>query len=194
MGTKMFSSSYSHFKTSHPLQVFPAKPSQPSSSSALTSMKMKNLIHTLIVSHVCRIIRALSKVKTAIVEIILRQNNSNNIHNRHGSSRIKKIIMGSFRLHYNWSASNSSHILPVPSRVYEGLQGGGGGDNCHDSELAGYLQWLEENVHDEGSRMEKGINEIDKLAEIFIANCHDKFRLEKQDSDRKFHEMLARGL
>ena len=38
------------------------------------------------------------------------------------------------------------------------------------------------------------MNEIDKLAELFIADCHEKFKLEKQDSDRRFHEMMARGM
>lgn len=76
------------------------------------------------------------------------------------------------------------------------------GEDCPDSQLAGYLQWLEENVHDDDgennvigtTNYEKEINKIDMLAEMFIANCHEKFRLEKQDSDRMFQEMLARSL
>lgn len=66
-------------------------------------------------------------------------------------------------------------------------------DSCHDDEnLAGYLHWLEEKVHDDDD--DNGINRIDMLAEMFIADCHEKFRLEKQESERRFHEMLARGV
>ena len=32
------------------------------------------------------------------------------------------------------------------------------------------------------------INEIDRLVEMFIANCHEKFRLEKQESYKGFWE------
>lgn len=47
------------------------------------------------------------------------------------------------------------------------------GDDCHDSQLAGYLQWLEEKkVH--GAAAAAEINEIDMQAEMFIANCHEK--------------------
>ncbi|KAJ1423240.1 hypothetical protein SESBI_12440 [Sesbania bispinosa] len=207
--TKMFSPS--HIKTLHSHhQPFSVKPSQPSSS--LTSTKIKNLLHTLIVSQVCRIIRALSKVKAAIIEII--KDNRSNIHFLYPSkkkrgSNTKKIIMGSFRLHYNWCSSRSSRvIMPVPTRVFEGLPKAAGsdkwntvilseqqgGEDFHDLELAGYLQWLEEKVHEDDKKEKEIINEIDMLAEMFIANCHEKFRLEKQESDRKFHEMLARGL
>lgn len=57
-------------------------------------------------------------------------------------------------------------------------------DRDRESELglSRYLEWLEE---------EKGCEEIDKLADMFIANCHEKFRLEKQESYRRFQEMMA---
>ncbi|XP_027353095.1 uncharacterized protein LOC113863648 [Abrus precatorius] len=184
----------SHFKTLYPLQVFSVKSSSP--PSTISSMKLKRIIHTLIVSHLCRIIRALSKVKAVIVEIL--KDNSSKHYNRR-----KKIILGSFRLHYNWCSSKSSHVLPVPEPVYEGLfatchDSGEQGEDCPDSQLAGYLRWLEEKkVEDEnkkGANNEHEMNEIDVLAEMFIANCHEKFRLEKQESDRRFQEMLARSM
>ncbi|XP_061346431.1 uncharacterized protein LOC133292064 [Gastrolobium bilobum] len=199
----------SHLKTLHLLQVFSVKSSSPSSS--LSSMKLKRIIHTLIVSHMCRIIRALSKVKAVIVEIF---KDNPTIHfpypsqKKHCNTRKKKIIMGSFRLHYNWCSSKSSHVLPVPEPVYEGLFATHlchdsttpeqqGGDDCPESQLAGYLRWLEEKkVQDDnnGANNEKEMNEIDMLAEMFIANCHEKFKLEKQESDRRFQEMLARSM
>jgi hypothetical protein len=36
-------------------------------------------------------------------------------------------------------------------------------------------------------------NDIDRLAERFIARCHERFMLEKQASFRRFQEMLARS-
>lgn len=118
----------------------------------------------------------------------------------------KKIIFGSFRLHYNWCSSKSSHVIPVPSRVFEGLPKKASDTHlCYeiesdeefrhhdDSQLAGYLQWLEEKAHDDDDDGYK-FNRIDMLAEMFIANCHEKFKLEKQESDRRFNEMLARGM
>ncbi|KAK7392814.1 hypothetical protein VNO78_21262 [Psophocarpus tetragonolobus] len=203
----------SHLKTSHPVQIFPTmKPHPPSSSSssssALSSMKLKSLIHTLIVSHMCRIIRALSSVKAAIVKII-KQNQYSNTHlypYRTKQKMSKKIIFGSFRLHYNWCSSKSSHVIPVPSRLVEGLSSDhhdNDNHDCHDdSQLAGYLQWLEDKIDYNDNNDNKGnhkncgngINEIDMLAEMFIADCHEKFRLEKQESDLRFNEMLARGL
>ncbi|XP_028808703.1 uncharacterized protein LOC114763247 [Neltuma alba] len=191
----------SRLKTLHPLQVFSVKP--PSSSLSFT--KFKSLMNTIIVSHMCRIIRALSKVKTIILGIL---KNNQAIHNKK-----QRIILGSFRLHYNWCSSKSSHVLPVPARVFDGLPSGHSGhdsswssaisetekqglDISHDDseELAGYLQWLEEKVQDKGTNNEEIKEDIDMLAEMFIASCHEKFRLEKQESDRRFQEMLARSM
>ncbi|KHN26382.1 hypothetical protein glysoja_029336 [Glycine soja] len=186
----------SHLKTLYPLQqAFSVKP-----SSTISSMKLKRIVHTLIVSHLCRIIRALSKVKDVMVEIL--KENSTTIHFPHKKhcNRRKKIILGSFRLHYNWCSSKSSHVLPVPEPIYA---------TCRDDddEDCPYLRWLEEKkVEGEGGgdSNNKGasatrnehveMNEIDVLAEMFIANCHEKFRLGKQESDRRFHEMLARSM
>ncbi|RHN79244.1 hypothetical protein MtrunA17_Chr1g0175131 [Medicago truncatula] len=211
---KMFSPS--HFNTSHPLPIYSLKSSSTSSSSTLTSTKIKNLIHTLIVSSMCRIIRALSKVKSSLVEIL--KDNKPNIHlpyssHKKHSSKTKKIIMGSFRLHYNWASSRSSShvVMPVPSRVFEGLPKAvtlsehakshdNGEDCCHDSELASYLQWLEENDDIEGDGYKgsekegESIKDVDMLAEMFIANCHEKFKVEKEESYRRYQEMLVRSL
>lgn len=162
-------------------------------------------MNTILVSHMCRIIRALSKVKNIILDI-LKKNQA--IHDKK-----QKIILGSFRLHYNWCSSKPSHVLPVPARVFNGLPSN---HSSHDSswrsviseaeqqdlhisyddseELAGYLQWLEEKVQDKGTDVQEIKEDIDMLAEMFIESCHEKFRLEKQESDRRFQEMLARSM
>ncbi|KAJ4842422.1 hypothetical protein Tsubulata_017633 [Turnera subulata] len=202
--------SQSCIKTLHPLQVFFTK----SSSSTLSSMKIKTLIHTLIISHVCRIARALSKAKSILVEI-LRENQP--IHficpAKNSKNKNRKVFFGSFRLHYNWC---SSHVLPVPERVFEGLPGPGHlyydstwnsvitadhqGDDIEEdngelAQLSGYLHWLEEKKGNENLPCgRESTNEIDRQAEMFIANCHERFMLEKQESYRRFQEMMARSI
>ncbi|CAJ1909108.1 unnamed protein product [Sphenostylis stenocarpa] len=196
----------SHLKTLHPLQVFSVKPSSP--SSTISSMKLKRIVHTLIVSHLCRIIRALSKVKAVVVEILKDNSSIHFPHKKNFNNRRKKIILGSFRLHYNWCSSKSSHVLPVPEPVFEGLSAATFSGEPQDEDCP-YLRWLEEkkveveggekkgassaSAH-AGANNEHDMNEIDVLAEMFIANCHEKFRLEKQESDRRFQEMLARSM
>lgn len=136
-----------------------------------------------------------------------RKNNSKNKMKK----KTAKIFFGSFRLHYNW-CSNSSHVLPVPATVYEGLSPSAThlyydstwncAEDCPDSQLSGYLQWLEEkkvnkNDDDDKFTAENDVvdpNEIDRLADLFIASCHEKFMLEKQESYRRFQEMLARSM
>ncbi|KAK2454464.1 hypothetical protein QL285_002019 [Trifolium repens] len=163
--------------SSHPLPIFSLKPP---SSSALTSKKIKKLIHTLIVSSICRIIRALSKAKSTLVKIL--KDNKSNINfpypsNKKYSNKKKKIIMGSFRLHYNWCSSRSySHVMPIPSRVYDGLP-----KDAISSEQG-------------SEKDEEIIKDVDMLAEMFITNCHEKFRVEMEESCRRHQEMLARSL
>ncbi|KAM5559003.1 hypothetical protein ABKV19_020585 [Rosa sericea] len=208
----------SNLKTLPPLQVFSTLPPPPSSSSSSSMTKLKTLIHTLIVSHVCRSIRYLNKAKSKTISVfiqIVKESQPMQLIYPTKKSKSKnknKIFFGSFRLHYNWCSS--THVLPVPARVYEGLtstshlyydsnwnsvisteeQCGGHDQDSGESQLSGYLQWLEENkVHEKSMADETDENEIDKLADLFIASCHEKFMLEKQESYRRFQEMLARS-
>ncbi|KAJ9184701.1 hypothetical protein P3X46_004403 [Hevea brasiliensis] len=194
-----------NLKTLHPLQVFSAK----TPSSTLSSMKIKTLIHTLIISHVCRIVRALSKAKSILAQILKESQPINLICSTKAikrKHRQRKVFFGSFRLHYNWC---SSHVLPVQEPVVVG----GYYDSTWnsvittseenpESQLSGYLHWLEDqkvqdksNDNNNGDDDDEGdVNEIDRLAEMFIASCHEKFRLEKQESYRRFQEMMARSM
>ncbi|CAA2993944.1 Hypothetical predicted protein [Olea europaea subsp. europaea] len=186
----------SSLKTLNSLHIFSMRNS--SSSSSISSMKMKTLLQTFILSHLYRIARALTKAKAILVEVLkdlqlvhftqfpaLKRNK-----NKH------KLFFGSFRLHYNWC---SSHVMPVTMPVLEGCST----DNVYydstwnsiiptseyeGSELSAYLRWLEERGHENPS------DEIDRLADLFIENCHEKFRLEKQESYRRFQEMMARSI
>lgn len=68
-----------------------------------------------------------------------------------------------------------------------------------ESQLSGYLEWLEhKKVDDLEENRDVGEadddNDIDHLADMFIANCHEKFLLEKVESYRRSQEMLERSL
>ncbi|GMH20112.1 hypothetical protein Nepgr_021953 [Nepenthes gracilis] len=194
-------------------------------NSPSSAMKSKTLIHNIIFSHICRVIRALSKAAKSIFLEILREYKFITFRESHLTKKNKyrnnKLLFGSFRLHYNWcSSSSSSHVMPMPppSPAVDGLVIGStktlhlSGDystwnsafsdkdqfckiDKEDAELSSYLQWLEEKGVENSDRGEDVIvfNEIDKLADLFIANCHEKFRLEKIESYRKYQEMLARS-
>nr|XP_043609651.1 uncharacterized protein LOC122581485 [Erigeron canadensis] len=178
---------------------------RPSPYSSFTSpMKITTPIRNFIVNCVNRV---LTKSKSILIGAV-EELHLKNIHilvplifkkNRNKN----KYYLGSFRLHYNWS---SSHIVPKSSIHNDGFNG-----YCYydisnkwnsfeekvapDSHLSGYLHWLEEKNVDTTTKHEiVEINEIDDLAEKFIANCRGKFMLEKQESDRKFQEMMARSL
>ncbi|XWS59239.1 hypothetical protein CRYUN_Cryun08bG0104300 [Craigia yunnanensis] len=196
----------SYLKALLPLQAFSFK----SPSSTLSSMKIKTLIHTLIYAQVCRLIRAFSKAKSIVIQIY-KENKPvqyviSNSKTTKKNYKHKKLFFGSFRLHYNWC---SSHVTPVPAPVLEGCTATHlyydstwnsviSTEQCDqdtvESELSGYLQWLEEKKVNGNSTAETDIDEIDRLAEMFIANCHEKFRLEKQESYRRFQEMMARSM
>ncbi|KAL9240154.1 hypothetical protein vseg_014404 [Gypsophila vaccaria] len=195
-------------------------------------MKIKAIINKIIFSHICRVIRALSKAKTVFLEVFrdnqlmyLKQSKRKNKYR-------KKILFGSFRLHYNW-CSSSSHVLPIPSPMYEGITTNHNNNNNNnhiyydstwnsvystdedglksgqrydidgiitkeeENELSSYLQWLEEKGAKHGNSKDNENcveNEIDKLADMFIADCHEKFRLEKIESYRRYQELLARSM
>ncbi|KAL3625506.1 hypothetical protein CASFOL_030960 [Castilleja foliolosa] len=192
----------------------------PPSFSSLSSMKIKSLFQTFISSHMYpNISRAFDKAKSILHKIakethfmihfvgfpILKKKNKQ-----------KKLFFGSFRLHYNWCSS--SHVMPLgqeshnkypcshvyydsswnsvikPTAFDNYYHGDQQMQECdHGDELSRYLQWLEEEKGNNNKEYYSSCNEIDKLADMFIANCHEKFRLEKQESYRRFQEMLARS-
>ncbi|RLM75581.1 hypothetical protein C2845_PM15G24550 [Panicum miliaceum] len=91
-------------------------------------------------------------------------------------------------------------VVPAPAGV-----AGGGEDGAAAAEYCGYLRWLEEEMPDEVMVVEEeeeeeedvdgGGNEIDMLAEKFIARCRANFLLEKQESyDRRCQEIIARSI
>ncbi|GAB4851542.1 hypothetical protein Ancab_030945 [Ancistrocladus abbreviatus] len=201
----------SHPKSPNSLHIFSTK-------SPSSTMKLKSLVHNLIFSHICRVIRALSKAAKSILLEIFRENPLIFFKGSELMSKNEyrnKVLFGSFRLHYNW-CSSSSHVLPMPSPVVEGTVNSkqtqhlyydstwnssfsteddhccNSDSNKEEAELSSYLQWLEEKGDVSGE--DDVVNEIDRLADMFIANCHEKFRLEKIESYRRYQEMLARSM
>lgn len=86
-----------------------------------------------------------------------------------------------------WESMYSSESMDVRDDDDDDVQ--------EPSQLTSYLRQLENKVKDdkeEGKEMMM-MNEIDKLADKFIANCHEKFMLEKVDSYRRFQETLKRS-
>ncbi|KAL4558133.1 hypothetical protein LXL04_036330 [Taraxacum kok-saghyz] len=190
------------YSSPHPFAIRAPSPSP--SSSLATSMKFKTLIHNFIFSHIFRLARALTKAKTIIIEL-LKQIHLNNVNFLEPlilkkNKNKNKLYFGSFRLHYNWC---SSHVVPMSTSpnghvYYDSTWGSFADEMGPESQLSGYLQWLEEKNKgggDNGSGITVDeMNEIDRLADKFIASCHEKFRLEKQESYRRFQEMMARSV
>ncbi|XP_057770748.1 uncharacterized protein LOC130990539 [Salvia miltiorrhiza] len=186
----------SSIKTSNPLHIFSMKP--PSSPIS----KLKTLFQTLIFSHMYRAARALVKAKSLLLEHVRDMQFLHLAEFKRNRNCKRKLYFGSFRLHYNWCAS---HVMPLAQESYYDASWNvvvptgtttksvipDGTTSYREPEgLSRYLEWLEE----EKGNQESISNEIDKLADLFIADCHEKFRLEKQESYRRFQEMMARAV
>ncbi|KAM7263387.1 hypothetical protein ACFE04_001070 [Oxalis oulophora] len=184
----------------YPLQVFSMKSSSSTPMAIPSSSKIKTLIQTLIID-------AFSKAKNIIVHVFEKKQQYIIYLTTRRNKKIatkSKIFFGSFRMHYNWCSSHS-HVMPAPIMdYYDPTWNSVISTTKHDhqeyfgndqSQLSDYLQWLEANNNKDSSCVvDDEINEIDRLADMFIENCHEKFRLEKVESYRRFQEMLARGV
>ena len=103
------------------------------------------------------------------------------------------------------------HVYPCYDSAWSAVvvlaaaPGGIEGGTATAGKYCGYLRWLEEEMPDEVVVVEEddegeegacagGGNEIDRLAEQFIARCRANFLLEKQESYDRCQEMIARSL
>lgn len=170
-------------------------------------MKLKTLFKTIVALQVRRALRSISSKTLNLIQnpmISKKQRSRSHVNN--------KIFFGSFRFHYNWcSSKRHSHVLPVAAPVFDGLPPNPeslsyydatwhssvpamSNNASHESQLYGYLDWLEEKrVHGKAYGGDAPADDIDTLADMFIANSHAKFILEKQESARRFKEMLERS-
>ncbi|XP_058072023.1 uncharacterized protein LOC131220967 [Magnolia sinica] len=160
------------------------------------SMKIKTLIQSHIFPPFYHVVRAITKAKSMVVHLV---NKTKNSYSKKERRKKKNSLYSSFRLHYNWS---SSHVIPMPepTAYYDSTwdssvfmaEEAGDNDEGIEPPLSRYLHWLEEKLP-EDSEADMAVEEIDRLADMFIASCHEKFRLEKQESYRRYQEMLARS-
>ncbi|KAG8043839.1 hypothetical protein GUJ93_ZPchr0458g22303 [Zizania palustris] len=118
-------------------------------------------------------------------------------------ARAKDLDVRYFHAHSHYDGSTWNVVVPAD---VEELRGGCG----DDADDFGYLCWLEEERSsssddaipaegeygggDGGGDGNITTNEIDRLAERFIARCHAKFLLEKQESYRRYQEMMSRSI
>lgn len=156
------------------------------------------------------VVRALADAKAIAIELLNTMNTPDNciIELRRKKKKKKKKtkkIFHSIRMCFR----SSSHVIPMPEpqsnidfnafsheyydSTWNSIISTNEGNDDMEPPLSGYLQWLEEKDPD-GLVGDEGGSEIDRLAEKFIQRCHEKFRLEKQESYRRYQEMLARSL
>ncbi|XP_010516434.1 PREDICTED: uncharacterized protein LOC104792089 [Camelina sativa] len=181
------------------MQLKSSSPSSSSSSSSSSSMKLKTLIQNLLTHPLYRFLRALARAKSIFLEISKHNNKKRKLmmfFPTKASKNQRKIFFGSFRLHYNWC---SSHVVPVPQPFPFPAVSDIKGEEDEDSQLSGYLEWLEHKKVEDAEEISNVAahdeeDDIDHLADMFIANCHEKFLLEKVESYRRFQEMLERSL
>ncbi|XP_072963540.1 uncharacterized protein [Typha angustifolia] len=186
---------HSHLTSLHSLYGLKVKSPYPRS----TSDKLKSLLHAYIIQHMSHLVRAMGSVKSMITELLNKKAmTSTTMYGTKLRWRKKKKTkkFASISMHFNWS---SSHVMPMSDpptddqmyydSTWNSMISTKECDEDIEPPLSGYLRWLEEKNadDDEGS-------EIDRLAEKFIARCHEKFRLEKQESYRRYQEMLARSM
>ncbi|KAG1326787.1 hypothetical protein COCNU_01G007210 [Cocos nucifera] len=145
------------------------------------------------------------EAKSMVMELLNKKNSMAAHYTIKLRRKKNRKLLRSIRMRFDWS---SSHIIPMPepasmdvfgtSRTYydstwNSIISTGEGNEDMEPPLSGYLHWLEEKNSEASVRDDDG-NEIDRLAEKFIARCHEKFRLEKQESYRRYQEMLARSM
>ncbi|AEC10083.1 hypothetical protein AtNW77_Chr2g0264471 [Arabidopsis thaliana] len=161
------------------------------SSSSSHSTNLKTLFINLITHSLYRLLRSLSRARSVLIEI-----------SKHNKKRLFMMMFYTTKSSMNQHNIffGSSHVVvPVTKPFPFSLDGHVEDEDNLESQ---YLQWLEErvdennNINDDQSVGERdvGDDDIDRLADKFIARCHEKFLLEKVESYRRFQDMLARSL
>ncbi|KAG8056277.1 hypothetical protein GUJ93_ZPchr0002g24496 [Zizania palustris] len=189
----------------HLLHVKPF-PSPPSSDLKLT--KIKHIIHAFVLKHGGRLAVALGGAKSLFLDLV---NNSVRLRNKikRRKSNKRRLVGGSggdgsvtmqLKLLLPTAVLSSSEVAVVqPYDAAEITYYDSSWNTMIPAEqlppITGYLSWPEkEEDENQQEDEEGGKNEIDLLADKFIARCHERFMLEKQESYRRFQEMLARSL
>uniref|UniRef100_A0ACD5Y3B3 Uncharacterized protein n=1 Tax=Avena sativa TaxID=4498 RepID=A0ACD5Y3B3_AVESA len=189
-------------------------------SSTEAVLKAKHLLHAYIVRHAGRLVGALAGARSALLGFLDAKAGlvATKLRRRRSTTKVRKkskepcCTVGSG----DGSATPTQFLNLLPDGAVPSwslgesspTEAGGGGvgvayyyDSSWNSVIPAeqlppmtttgrYLEWPEEDGVEEETA---GCNEIDRLAERFIARCHERFVLEKQASFRRFQEMLARS-
>uniref|UniRef100_A0ACD5UG16 Uncharacterized protein n=1 Tax=Avena sativa TaxID=4498 RepID=A0ACD5UG16_AVESA len=182
------------------------------------SPKIDSILHSHIYPQVGHVFRAVAKFKALLTDVILSKKkrtaagrSTNRSRGKKRSSKIAAFVKMQFTA--GSSPARARHELEYASRssyreysaaVWNAAATEGEEEVvevCDDDETAecGYLCWLEEEEEKPGEEDagegDVAVNEIDRLAEKFIARFHAKFLLEKQESYRRYQqEMIARSI
>ncbi|KAJ4791944.1 cotton fiber protein [Rhynchospora pubera] len=199
---------YQHYQKSTINSYYRFRLTSPFPTPSPLFLKIKYLLHAYIFRHTNCGIRALQNLKSTVDTILykktrgvikymikLRGANNNKMKNTKA--------VNSITVHVNYSPLQ---IIPVADQAYYDADWNSIIPTDEMAPLSGYLEWLEdksldETTNDDGDDddgdSDNGCDDgrdINRRAESFIARCYEKFRLEKQESYRRYHEMMARSL
>ncbi|CAH9135006.1 unnamed protein product [Cuscuta epithymum] len=138
-----------------------------------------------------RILKHLAAAQQRMAILIVKKSNDNSMKAAFNNDQLRKkaLKLSSFiRPLYSW-CSSSDHVPappPMPSSVRVSRCSN---DDESPAGLSGYLDWLDGEEEEEVG----GDDDIDRIAEAFIADCYERFKLEKVESHRKYQETLARS-
>ncbi|CAH9117857.1 unnamed protein product [Cuscuta europaea] len=135
-----------------------------------------------------RILKHLAAVQRRMAILIVKKsNNSKKAAFNNDQLRKKALKLSSFiKPLYKW-CSSSDHVPAPPPPPYSVRVSRRSNADQSPAGLSGYLDWLD------GEEEVGGDDDIDRIAEAFIADCYERFKLEKVESHRKYQEMLARS-
>ncbi|KAG2642519.1 uncharacterized protein LOC120695245 [Panicum virgatum] len=195
---------------------------QPPTKALLKILRIRRLVRAFVSKHVVgRVAAAMDGARAVLLDLLSKKAGavelSRKIVKRKRRGRDKDppcICGGCVEVHLNllppsWSSSSSSWpettAVPEPHEAvlhyysyYDPTWNTVIPAELQLQPIARYLEWHDEErqMEDDDDDKEDGdsCHEIDNLAERFIARCHERFMLEKQESYRRYQEMLARSL
>ncbi|KAJ8500234.1 hypothetical protein OPV22_010786 [Ensete ventricosum] len=160
-----------------------------------TSFKIRSLLKAYLLRHI-------SHAKSMFMELLKKKKKAIDskrdfkLRKTKKHDKTKKKLFSFFNLQRSWSSSCVTPMpLQLPISEFDDSTVILTEDTVGEAEspLGGCLDWLEDESEASGGDTGEA-SEIDRLAERFIARCHEKFRLEKQESYRWYQEMLARSI
>ncbi|URE37154.1 hypothetical protein MUK42_33511 [Musa troglodytarum] len=175
-----------------------------------STLKFKAFLRSYLVPHIRHVLQALTKAKSMVVELVNRRSTRTGIYRIKRRRRSKRELFSSIKPYLH---RPSSHITPIPDppeseefdvsqclyydSTWNSMISTDDMGCDMDPPASEHLHWLDEKTAEASTGDDDdgcGGNEIDRLAEKFIASCYEKFRLEKQESYRRYQEMLARSM